>query len=205
MAVVERTSVLDLASLKDAPEQAIVWLLKGGLSPEEAETTHGIKWHEPTHRLMLPIRDRDQRETGLLSRSVNGERPKYRMVRGKPTIHFPHKPSHRIIVAVEDVLSSIAVAKAGYDSVAVLGTSISDTDALAITRGVDTVLAFMDPDKAGRLGAVALRKKLALYPVRFAKLTADRDPKYLSRLAIREIVDAQIRRNNAGPDTAQDT
>ena len=102
-------------------------------------------------------------------------------------------------------MSSIAEAKAGYDSVAVLGTSISDVDALAITRGKSTVFAFMDPDKAGAAGAVALRKKLALYPVVYQRVTANRDPKYLSRMEIREKIDEQVRRIHAGPNPAQDT
>lgn len=127
------------------------------------------------------------------------------MVQGKPTVHFPYKPQRKLIVAVEDVLSSIAIAKAGYDSVAVLGTSISDTDALAITRGVSHVVTFMDPDKAGRAGATALRRKLALYPVVCIKVTADRDPKYLSRVEIRERINEQVRSKHAGPDPASDT
>jgi hypothetical protein len=184
----------DSVALTDAPEAAIVWLIAGGLLPEKAETVHGIKWHPTSNRLLIPIYDRKHNTTGVLARAVGGEKPKYRMVQGSPTLYFPTIPRRPLIVVVEDVLSSIALAKAGYDSAAVLGTSISGEDAYALTRNVDTVVSFMDPDKAGVAGAAQLRKRLGLYPVTVVMATAHKDPKYLSRAALKESIDEALRR-----------
>ena len=183
----------DAVSLDAAPENALVWLLKGGLIPEVAEHVHGIKWHPASSRLLMPVRDSTQKTTGLLARAVNGEKPKYRMVQGKPTIHFPIKPNRLVIVVAEDILSSIAITSAGYDSAAILGTSVSAIDAVELTALATTVVSFTDPDKAGRDAYVKMRKALGLHGCRLVRAKADKDPKYLSRDALREAIDEALR------------
>lgn len=179
-------------SLTKAPDLAIVWLLTGGLTPEAADQ-HGFVWNEKANRILIPVKDRAGKITGILARGVHGEKPKYMLLSGKPSLHFTGPNIGDEVVVVEDILSSIAVRNAGFDGVALLGTHVSDTDAAAITENKNNVVAFMDPDKAGRAGFKTLRKKLQLYPVEIHKATADKDPKYISRAKLREAIHAALR------------
>jgi DNA primase len=183
----------DASSLCFAPEQALVWLLKGGLTPELAEHRHGIMWHDASKRLLLPVRDCTLKDAGLLARAVNGERPKYKMIQGKPTLHFPVLPTQKIMVLTEDMLSAIAVASSGYDSAALLGTSINGIDTAILTQAADTIVSFTDPDKAGRDAYVKMRKAFAVHGCKLVRATAERDPKYLSRDQIRGAIDEALR------------
>lgn len=183
----------DAIGLEFAPEQALVWLLNGGLTPEVAEHVHGIKWHDASKRLLMPVRDAALKDVGLVARAVNGERPKYKMIQGKPTLHFPIKPNRLVMVLTEDILSAIAVASAGYDAAAILGTSVAPQDTAQLTVLATTIVSFTDPDKAGRDAYVKMRMAFGVHGSRLVRAKADKDPKYLSRDAIREAIDEALR------------
>lgn len=118
---------------------------------------------------------------GIIARAVNGEKPKYRVISGNSNLHFPHIPSRQVVVVVEDILSSIALARAGLDSVALLGTSLQGVDAHRIAHNREAVIGFFDPDKAGHQAYRRLRAAMQLHPVSVYKASADKDPKYLSK------------------------
>ena len=87
------------------------------------------------------------------------------------------------VVVVEDVLSAIRVHEAGYNSLAVLGTTVGPTQATLIADF--PVIGWFDGDKAGRNGFVKLRKALAPYGVDPKRIQTERDPKQYGR---REII-----------------
>lgn len=177
----------DAASVCTSPTTCVAWLVQGGLTPEKADE-HGMRWHEPSRRLLIPIYDHAGKVSGLLARAVNGERPKYMMLQGSPGVHYPKPSSGKRIVVVEDVLSAIACNRAGYNAAAMLGTSLTPPEARHIGAH-DEVVVFMDPDNAGDLGARSIRKRLSLYPCSVRIVRAARDPKYIGSACIREAVE----------------
>lgn len=175
----------DAVAVQHGPDEAILWVLKGGLTPEEASNTYGMRWHEETRRVWVPV------PGGLVGRAVFGERPKYRML-GKPgVLYWPQKRPHGPVVTVEDILSAIAINRAGCAAVAVLGTSISPEQAAEISAGRKHVIGWFDNDPAGDKAWVRLRHKMALYPVKTSRITSDTDPKTLHRSAIRDLLKEQ--------------
>lgn len=177
----------DAVSLDEAPREAWVWTLRGGLTPERAEADYGFLWHEKSQKVLIPIRNEQGQDTGIIARDVHNGRPKYRLVQG------PREQCYSLIrgrdecVVVEDVLSAIALSRAGFDVHAILGTHISRNHArLFGTGAARTVVGWFDDDKAGHAAFRLLRLRMALYPVTVRRVVTPHDPKLLSREAIQE-------------------
>lgn len=179
----------DAVTLAEGPQAGWVWVLAGGLTPEDASGLYGMRWHEPSRRVLIPIHDAKGKLVAILGRGVHGERPKYRMIAGKADSFFrtPLKPSRRT-VAVEDVLSAIAVGRAGVNAVAVLGTAITPEHAAELARGADEVIGWFDGDAAGFKAWERLRKRMRLHPVKCTRIQTEQDPKALHRQALRELL-----------------
>lgn len=146
-----------------------------------------MRWHETIRRVLIPIYGEDGQLDGVLGRAVYGERPKYRMLSGAANTFFraPWVDSDTCVV-VEDVLSAIAVNRAGVNAVAVLGTAITPEHAAHITERVARVVGWFDPDTAGDKAWQRLRGKMGLYPVTLRRVQTSADPKTLHRQQIRE-------------------
>lgn len=174
--------------LTEGPPEAMLWVLRGGLTPEEAQDTYGMRWHEPTHRVLIPIYQGGSLR-GLLGRAVFGERPKYRMLGGPAdTIYrLPHR-ANKAIVVVEDILSAISVYRAGLNALAVLGTSITPVQAAEIAAGATEVIGWFDGDKAGDAAWNRLRGRMALHPVKLSRIRTSDDPKRLHRADLRRLL-----------------
>lgn len=175
------TMPADAVPLTEGPPEALVWVLKGGLTPEQAQDDYGMRWHEATNRVLIPVH-LGVNLIGILGRAVFGERPKYRMLGGPAdTIYrLPHR-ADKAIVVVEDILSAIAVWRAGYNAIAVLGTSITPVQAAEIAAGASHVIGWFDGDKAGDAAWSKLRGRMALHPVRLTRIRTSDDPKRLHR------------------------
>ena len=176
----------DAVPLTEGPKEAWRWVLRGGLTPEEADSAFGMRWHEATRRVLIPIHQRGAL-LGILGRAVFGERPKYRMLGGPADTIFtlPEHPT-RACVVVEDVLSAIACWRCGVNAVAVLGTSIPPVQAAQIARGNDRIIGWFDGDAAGDKAWTRLRRRMALYPVSLHRIRTQADPKILHRSVLRE-------------------
>jgi len=166
----------------ETPSQAVLWVLQSGLSPETAEDTYGIRYDPKTRRVCIPIPD------GFLARAVHGERPKYIKAGASRTemyklITEEGKP----VVLVEDILSAIAVNRAGYNSIAALGTAITPT--IAADLGTHPVT---DADKAGDQAWVKLRRRMGLYPCELHRVRTELDPKNIHTAGIAKIIKEQI-------------
>jgi DNA primase len=147
-----------------------------------------MRWHEASRRVLIPVW-RYRRLIAVVGRSVHGERPKYRMLGGDPgTLYrLPQRPV-RAVVVVEDILSAIAVWRAGANALAVLGTHVSTTQAAQIADGADTVVSWFDSDAAGQKAHAKLRSALSLYPVKLQRIQTQQDPKLLPRATLRDLV-----------------
>lgn len=175
----------DAVALMEGPSAALLWVLAGGLQPEVAYEDYGFKWHEATRRVLLPL------SQGILGRAVHGERPKYRLSGQSSTYRPPGTASNRPqrpLVVVEDVLSAIAIQRAGWPALALLGTSVSPEQVAACAA--PRVIAWFDADKAGNAAWVRLRKGLALYPTQLTRITTEQDPKRLFRATLIEHLEA---------------
>ena len=182
----------DAVAVTDGPKEAWLWLLRGGLTPEQATADHGMRWHEATRRLLIPVYD-GTTLVAVVGRAVFGERPKYKMLGGR------HDPMYRsnagtpgVVFVVEDILSAIAVARAGGNSVAVLGTSITPVQAADIARGTRRVVGWFDNDPAGDKAWHRLTGRLGLHPVAVARIQTAKDPKLLPRSELRRLVAEHI-------------
>ncbi len=179
--VIERAASMPQAALAlmDGPPEAHLWVLAGGLSPEMANDRYGFRW-EPNSRLVLiPIHN------GILGRDIFGGRPKYRLFGPGRHLWLSGGVSG-VTVVVEDVLSCIAVSRAGCTSLAVLGTAISSTHA---TLAADEItVGWFDNDKAGNAAWVRLRKAMGLHPGRVVRIKTDKDPKCFSRECIHHFI-----------------
>lgn len=178
----------DCVLLVDAPQEAIAWVLLGGLTPEEAQDTYGMRWHEGVHRVLIPIH-KEGKLTGILGRAVFGERPKYRMLGGPAdTIYRLPLRANKATVAVEDILSAIAVWRAGLNAVAILGTAITSVQSAEIASGAKAVIGWFDGDAAGDAAWSKLRGRLALHPVKLTRIRTSDDPKRLHRADLRRLL-----------------
>ena len=186
----------DAVSLTEAPPEAIVWLLKGKLSPEAAENIHGVRWHPKSERVLFPVYNRAGKIDGVLGRAVFGQSPKYVASKGGLGLYFPRNNTADSLVTVvcEDILSAINIADAGYFAAASLGTSLSSTEAYDIANAARTVIGFFDPDRGGDIGYTNLRKRMGLYPVQTVRAYANKDPKHLSRVSLQEAINDALRR-----------
>lgn len=175
----------DAVPLTEGPKEAWRWVLRGGLTPEQANDHWGMRWHEKTRRVLIPIHQSD-RLVGLLGRAVFGERPKYRMLGGPADTLFnaPHRPGEALVV-VEDILSAIAVWRAGANATAVLGTSITPVQAAQIAERADRVIGWFDGDAAGDRAWQKLRNRMAMHPVTLDRIRTEQDPKELHRSELR--------------------
>lgn len=180
----------DAVPLTDGPPAGWQWVLRGGLSPEDAVSRYGLHWHEATRRVLLPIYGPTGAMTALLGRSVHGERPKYLMLGGdKHAIYRTPKTDSPVVVVVEDILSAIAVSRTGVNAIAVLGTALTPEHAHEIARGASHVIGWFDPDAAGKQAWVRLRGRMSLQPVTLTRITSTKDPKLLHREEIRVLIE----------------
>ena len=163
--------------MMEAPPAALKWVLAGGLTPEDAYENYGFRWHEEARRVLIPF------EGGILGRAVHGERCKYRLY-GSPGLYaLPIAgDGDRAVVVVEDILSAIAVNRAGWPSVALLGTSV--TGAMVARFAAPLVIVWTDDDNAGERCWWRLRKMLALWPSEVRRVASQKEPKHCHRSEI---------------------
>lgn len=170
------------------PTEALVWVLKAGITPERATDEYGFGWSENLQRVVVPILHNGEVTGQYTARSLTPGRPKYVMPKGSVgAAWYAGLYRFRKTVVVEDVLSAIRISEAGYGSYAVLGT--------AVGRGHGTDLAnskvygWFDGDRAGRDGWVKLRKALGLYGVDPTRVQTEEDPKAYSLADIRKHIE----------------
>ncbi len=177
--VIERAASMppDALPLMDGPREALLWVLSGGLSPEMANDDYGFRWAPDSRLVLMPI------QHGIIGRDVFGGRPKYRMF-GQGRSYWLSEGHTGVTVVVEDILSAIAVNRAGWTSLAILGTSISSVHAALAAN--DTVVGWFDKDAAGKRAYVRLRKSMGLHPAHVVKVFTDVDPKHLHRAKINQ-------------------
>ena len=180
----ELRSIPDRAILLSDPEtssEARLWVLKAGMSPETAQDDYGMRYDPFTRRVCIPL------DGGFLARAVHGERPKYVKAGATNVELYDLSDGTDAVVITEDILSAIAVRRAGFGAIAVLGTSITTKIAVRLSK-FRNVLCWTDGDKAGDAAWVRLRKVMALHPCKLIRLRTEADPKEIHAGDIRRII-----------------
>lgn len=172
---------------KKVDKKALAWILKTGLSPEQATEEFSIGWNNRTSRVVIPLMQ-NGKETGWVARAVDGRKPKYLIPRDSSNsawyyTEFEDTP----LVVVEDVLSAIKVKRAGFNSIAVLGTHIKTEFATIMQE--HPVIGWFDGDDAGRDGWVKLRKTLSPFGTHPTRIKTEMDPKAYDLRDIQEYVE----------------
>lgn len=164
-----------------ASDDAITWVLQAGITPERASGVYEFLYDEVVRRVIIPILHNFKPTGEWTARSVHG-RPKYIGSPGAAQRMWyarGDKRENRGVVVVEDVLSAIRVYEAGYNAVAVLGTTIPD--ALGPLCSGRDVVSWFDGDKAGQAAHRRLRKRLSPFDCNVTRISTICDPKRYSR------------------------
>lgn len=171
-------------SHSDTPTEAKLWVLQAGITPELAETTYGMRYDPVTRRVNIPITG------GFLSRTVFNQRPKYIKAGASKTEMFILEGNEPVVL-VEDILSAIAINRAGYKAIAALGTSITQTIAADLGKH-SCIISWTDADKAGDKAWVKLRKRMGLYPTVLHRIRTEKDPKNIHRAEIVRLIEEKL-------------
>jgi hypothetical protein len=165
----------------ECPSIALLWPLKTGLTPEVASEVYGMRYDPVTRRVCIPL------EGGFLARAVYEDKPKY--IRSGSAIQkiWHMQVDSDMVVITEDILSAIKVYRAGFSSIAVLGTNISPTTAASI-GAYPSVVCWTDADKAGDKAWVQLRQRLSLYDIKLRRIRTEEDPKNITLSGIKYLL-----------------
>lgn len=184
-------------AVQDIPVDA-AWFLKYGISLSVARR-YGLGYSEYFNRVILPVLSPEGKLEAVHLRAVrDGDKPKYVNL-GRPSpdaMFFGSNPSLSTklfnkpgyIVVVEDILSAIKVQLAGWDSVSILGSDITDTQVQRILKYADQVYIWFDNDPAGHKGAKDAIKQFKMQGILTLQVTSDADPKTYNREQINALM-----------------
>lgn len=171
----------------EIPPAGLVWLRKGGVTDDEIKQ-YRFGYSPELDRVILPVFG----EEGLLywqgrALIADGTKPKYINVRTKRKhVFFVAGTNSTVTVLVEDILSALAVARAGYTGLALLGSHVGADVQEAIKS--HKVRVWLDPDK--RKECVKFAKMLCAYSFQASPIVyTDKDPKEYTVDEIRNIID----------------
>ncbi len=144
------------------------------------------------HRETIPVRNEDGNLlTVSMRRTDSNADPKYILLKNVPkgnTLYNLHVAKHyagenRTIILVEGFVDVWALCGLGvYNVVAIMGTDIVPNQARLIWKYVENVVVMLDPDTAGREGAVRVVKMLEKgAAMSVVNLPDGKDPKYFTR------------------------
>jgi hypothetical protein len=196
---------------KEMPGYAAAWLLRAGIPLLLAEK-YCIRYSPKLDRVVLPVY-RNGALAAYTMRSVS-DKPKYIERQVDEAVIFVSDPTTILepeqagsygcdIVVTEDILSAIRVGRI-VPAFALLGTSVGDAKVAGLLeqtqrywsrakghRHEEDVLrigVWLDSDKAGRIAARRLARRLTLQGYSVSNIKTDKDPKRYSNREIKEIL-----------------
>ena len=158
---------------------------------EEDFVRRNIKWCEELESIMYPCYDFDGSLTGIVTKRLFGKvgvsksllfwdntPPSYYISR-KSTDTFPYIDKSTSVWLVEDCLSSMRLYNAGLYSVALLGTHLTESLAVELSKRFSGLVVCLDPDATVKAAAIAANHRLLFDRVKI--VVPKKDPKDLSR------------------------
>jgi len=192
-------------------DQCPLALLEDGFE-EELLQKLDIGFDEQHMRITYPLRKLDGTLVGISGRTVNGDRPKYKVYDREfkdwdlplhktykshllwnghlvyPEVYFSRKP----VIAVEGYKACMRMLQAGAtNTVAIMGNEVSEQQKWQLERLGSEVWLFLDNNEAGFLGTVRAGMKIGL-PVKLLMYPDDREqPSDLSPEEIKQAIDCR--------------
>lgn len=182
--------------LTSLPEDLLAWLDSEYELDATTVARNGWKYAPYTERLYMPTTDYFGQHTGAVAKRLPGsiyEGAKVINYREKEGIrlHFPiTQPAmeERIVVVVEDVMSSVKVSKVA-PSCALLGTSMNDEQAGFLASHYDKVVLALDPDAINK--AMKLQSRFtSIFKRGLVLRLFEKDPKDTPLEVIQHVVDS---------------
>jgi DNA primase len=134
-------------------------------------------------RIVIPIHNASGQLIAYAGRAIDGQEPKYRFPAGFRkslvlyNLHRAIATKTRTVIVVEGFFDAIAVHQAGYCSVALMGSTLSQCQADLLTRQFDRAIVMLDGDPAGRQGTASILNVLApRIPISVLALQQDEQP-----------------------------
>lgn len=173
----------------DWPLAARVWLYKAHLSNQHIQRM-GAYWHEKMRRVVIPLPMLDGSSAWVARRVEGNIGGKYMapsgMYRGGGAL-ITKTQLDKTLVLTEDYLSAWRVSDAtGLDTLAILGTTIRNTELAVLLEFYTRFIIWTDPDKAGIEGRRKLRDRLMRFDVPVEVRVTGLDPKLYSDEDIRK-------------------
>lgn len=151
----------------------VAWRMKWG---KQFLIQHDILYDPSQNRIVFCVRDSGGKLRGLLSRAVSDG---FRWIigtgfkRGRWLLGLHQLDNPSILVVVEGPRDWLAVRKAGYPAVSLMGSKFSEHHKkLVLESGAKVVYSMLDNDEAGYEGykklVSSLRRKLAVIPVSYS-------------------------------------
>lgn len=167
------------------PDRAIRWIAKYELDRNDL-LSHNVLWSESNQRLIFPIYDSEYGVIAWQGRWFGeGDKVKW-FGRGNLSHCFNIMGSGSSIVLVEDVVSSIKLAKL-TTTMPLYGSFISKDRWVRLRKlGFTNVSLFLDPDK--RKESIQFSRMGQLYGFNVRNISADKDPKEISYTQLKEIL-----------------
>ncbi len=172
----------------EIPSTGLAWLAKYGVRVEEA-TQYNFGYSPKLNRLIMPVYKNEELCFWQGRRLSNDPtEAKYLSVRqSRASLWFQIQKDSDTTVVVEDVLSALAVARAGYNAVALLGSYVNSEMMSYLLETKTRIVIWLDPDK--RKESCSYAKSIRARGARaVALILPDKDPKEYDVLAIKQFV-----------------
>lgn len=176
-------AVFDLA---EWPSEARLWLYKAGFSNAEIQTI-GFYYHPITRRVVVPVVCNGQLVYWQARQIFGSKGAKYLSMPGGRQNAIPIFGTGSTVILVEDLLSALKIATAGFRSLCLMGTNLLPKIWEHLLHEEDIVV-WLDPDDAGRNAAAKVRDSLALVGKDCRDVCTVKDPKYHSKAGIASVL-----------------
>jgi DNA primase len=147
-------------------------------------------------RVVIPIHDTQGELVAYAGRAIGGAQPRYKLPANFQkshvvfNLHRAQASKNPSVVVVEGFFDCLKVHQAGFNSVvALMGSSLSDTQAKLLEANFDRVVLMLDGDEAGRAACREIAPRLATRLwVRITAVPPARQPDQLSSCEIIRIL-----------------
>ena len=147
-------------------------------------------------RIIIPIHNKRAELVAYVGRAIDHQQPKYLFPAGFRkscvlfNLHRAIRTAERSVIVVEGFFDAFKVHQAGYSSVvALMGSSLSDSQADLLTEHFDHAFLMLDGDPAGQNGTEAILGKIqARMPITALRLPEGVQPDQLASGEISSII-----------------
>ena len=188
-------SEADLDSYKELPQEALDYLTQQRSMPPAVIREWELRWHSPTRRIVIPIRDCQRRLVGFSTRALDPwVKPKFKHSKGFLRDRYLYGEQHLVAgvqtaVMVEGFFDAIYLRDQGFPAFAIMGTHLSNLQVEKIVRFCRSVTVLLDGDAAGIAASERVLHSLQnRLPVRSIPLPTGKDPDDLSPLDLAELL-----------------